>query len=174
MRAGPGPGLANACGQPRGTYIMLPGPPQAIRPGGLDRGPPRAPALERLLARAWTRPARVVAYGLGMPASKRPAPQDAVTATQNLLDGLARDAGIFGDCERAGALASPQQHLPGEVFLRLGAGALDWCGASRADPVSLERIRERFLPECAFGGRGEPQVPVRCASSGGAARGRRA
>src|SRR5215472_4569000 len=29
MRAGPGPGLANACGQPRGTYIMLPGPPRA-------------------------------------------------------------------------------------------------------------------------------------------------
>ena len=30
---------------------------------------------------------------------------------------------------------------------------LDWCGASRADPLALERMRERFLPECAFGGR---------------------
>ena len=30
---------------------------------------------------------------------------------------------------------------------------LDWCGASRADPLPLEGMRERFLPECAFRGR---------------------
>src|SRR5215471_17612004 len=43
--------------------------------------------------------------------------------------------------------------FPGEVFLRLAADALDWCGASRANPLTLEGIRERFLPECAFRGR---------------------
>jgi hypothetical protein len=43
--------------------------------------------------------------------------------------------------------------FPGEVFLRLGAGALDQCGASRADPVALEGIADRFLPECTFRGR---------------------
>src|SRR2546430_14529743 len=43
--------------------------------------------------------------------------------------------------------------FPGEVFLRLAAGALDWCGASRADPLPLEGLRERFLPECALRGR---------------------
>ena len=43
--------------------------------------------------------------------------------------------------------------FPGEVFLRLAADALDWCGASRADPLALEGIRERFLPECTFRGR---------------------
>ena len=39
------------------------------------------------------------------------------------------------------------------MFLRLAAYALDWCGASRADPLPLEGLRERFLPECAFRGR---------------------
>ena len=114
--------------------------------------------LERLreggqVPSAWKRPARVVAYGLGMPASKRPAPQDALTATRILLDGLARGAGIFGIVSELAPLHPRSNTFPGEVFLRLGADALDWCGASRADPVSLEGVRERFLPECAFGGR---------------------
>jgi hypothetical protein len=34
-RAGPGPGPANACGQPRGTYIMLPGPAAGHRGPGV-------------------------------------------------------------------------------------------------------------------------------------------
>jgi hypothetical protein len=43
--------------------------------------------------------------------------------------------------------------FPGEVLLRLAADALDWCRASRADPLTLEGIGERFLPECTFRGR---------------------
>ena len=43
--------------------------------------------------------------------------------------------------------------FPGEVFLHVAADALDWCGASRADPLALEGLPERFLPECAFRGR---------------------
>jgi hypothetical protein len=43
--------------------------------------------------------------------------------------------------------------FPGEVFLRLAADALDWSGASRAGPLPLEGLRERFLPETAFRGR---------------------
>jgi hypothetical protein len=43
--------------------------------------------------------------------------------------------------------------FPGKVCLRLAADALDWCGASRADPLPLEGLRERFLPEHAFRGR---------------------
>jgi hypothetical protein len=88
-----------------------------------------------------------------MPASKRPAPQDALTATRILLDGLAHDADIFGIVSELAPLHPGNNTFPGEVFLRLGADALDWCGASRADPVSLEGIRERFLPERAFRGR---------------------
>jgi len=43
--------------------------------------------------------------------------------------------------------------FPGEVFLRLAAGALGWCSASRAGPLPLEGLRERFLPETTFRGR---------------------
>jgi len=43
--------------------------------------------------------------------------------------------------------------FPGEVLLRLTADAVDWCRASRAAPLPLQGIRERFLPECTFRGR---------------------
>ena len=43
--------------------------------------------------------------------------------------------------------------FPGEVFLNLVGDALDWCGASRADPLSSEGLRDRFLPERIFRGR---------------------
>jgi hypothetical protein len=95
----------------------------------------------------------VLPYRLGMPARKGPTPQDAATARRILLDGMARDAEVS---ELAGELAPlhPRNNtFPGEVFLQVAADALEWCGASRADPVALERMPERFLPECAFRGR---------------------
>jgi hypothetical protein len=84
---------------------------------------------------------------------KRPTPQDAVTARRILLDGLARDADIFELVSELAPLHPPNNTFPGEVFLHLAADALDWCGASRAEPVALEGLRERFLPECTFRGR---------------------
>jgi hypothetical protein len=42
---------------------------------------------------------------------------------------------------------------PAKCSCACAADALDWCDASRADPLALEGIRERFLPECAFRGR---------------------
>jgi hypothetical protein len=44
------------------------------------------------------------------------------------------------------------------VFLHLAADALDWCGASRAGPLQLEGLRERFLPECTFRSRQNHKV----------------
>ena len=91
-------------------------------------------------------------YGRGM-ARTRPAPDDAATARRILLDGLADGNEIFkllGDLE---PLHPRHDTFPGEVFLRLAADALDWCGASRADPLDLDGFRERFLPECRFRGR---------------------
>jgi hypothetical protein len=76
-----------------------------------------------------------------------------MTARRVLLDGLARDADIF---ELVSEVAPPHPRdntFPSEVFLRLAVDALDWCGASRADPLPLEGLRERFLPECIFRGR---------------------
>jgi len=88
-----------------------------------------------------------------MPARKRPVPEDAVTARQILLAGLARDVDIFELVSELAPLHPRDNTFPGEVFLRLAADALNWCGASRADPLPLEGLRERFLPECTFRGR---------------------
>jgi hypothetical protein len=88
-----------------------------------------------------------------MPARKRPTPQDAITARRVLLDGMARDSEVP---ELAGGLAPlhPRDDtFPGEVLLQIAADALDWCQASRADPLALEGMQQRFLPECTFRGR---------------------
>jgi hypothetical protein len=74
-----------------------------------------------------------------MPARKQPTPQDAATARRILLDGMARDAEIS---ELGGELAPlhPRDNtFPGEVLLQVAADALEWCGASRADPLARER-----------------------------------
>jgi hypothetical protein len=88
-----------------------------------------------------------------MPGRNQPTPGDAVTARRVLIDGLARDAGIFELLGELAPLHPRNDTFPGEVFLRVAADALEWCGASRADPLPLEGLRERFLPECTFHGR---------------------
>jgi hypothetical protein len=88
-----------------------------------------------------------------MAARKRPTPEDAVTARRILLDGLARDADISGLMAELAPLHPRNDTFPGEIFLRLAADALDWCGASREQPLTLEGIRERYLPECTVRGR---------------------
>jgi hypothetical protein len=88
-----------------------------------------------------------------MPASKRPGPAEAAAATRILLDGLAKDWDLSDIGAELAALHPRNDTFPGEVFLRIAADALAWCGASRADPVPLERMRERFLAGCSFRGR---------------------
>ncbi|MGO9078121.1 MAG: hypothetical protein ACLQDY_03650 [Streptosporangiaceae bacterium] len=88
-----------------------------------------------------------------MPARKQPAPGEAVTARQIVLDGLARDADISQLVRELAPLHPRDSTFPGEVLLHLAAEALDWCKASRADPLPLERLAERFLPETTFRGR---------------------
>jgi hypothetical protein len=88
-----------------------------------------------------------------MAARKRPTPEDTVTARRILLDGLARDADIPGLVSELAPLHPRNDTFPGEVFLHLAADALDWCGASREQPVPLEGIREKHLPECTVRGR---------------------
>jgi len=100
----------------------------------------------------------VLSYRRDMPARKRPALEDAVTARRVLLDGLARDADVFDLVSELAPLHPRDNTFPGEVFLRLAADALDWCEASRADPLSLQGLRERFLPECAFRGRQDKKL----------------
>jgi len=94
-----------------------------------------------------------MAYGLGMPARKQPTPEDAAAARRIVLDGLARDADLSELVTELAPLHPRYNTFPGEVFLHLAADALDWCGASRQQPLALEEIREQFLPECTFRGR---------------------
>jgi hypothetical protein len=95
----------------------------------------------------------VLVYRRDMPGRKQPTPKDALTARHALLDGLARDADIFEVLSELAPLHPRNDTFPGEVFLDLAADALKWCGASRAEPLPLEGLRERFLTECAFRGR---------------------
>ena len=88
-----------------------------------------------------------------MPARNRPTPEDTTTARRVLLDGLARDADISELVSEPAPLHPRDDTVPGEVFLHLAADALNWCRASRADPLPLEGLRERFLPDCTFRGR---------------------
>ena len=81
-----------------------------------------------------------------------------MTARRVLLDGLARDADIFQLVSELAPLHPRDNTFPGEVFLRVAADALDWCRVSRADPLRLERLRERFLPERTFRGRQDTKL----------------
>ena len=76
-----------------------------------------------------------------------------MTARHALLDGLARDVGIFEVLSGLAPLHPRNDTFPGEVFLDLAADALEWYGASRDQPLPQEGLRERFLPEAAFRGR---------------------
>jgi hypothetical protein len=95
----------------------------------------------------------VLVYRRDMPGRKRPAAEDAVTARRVLLDGLARDADIVELLSELAPLHPRNDTFPGEVFLHLAGDALQWCGVGRAEPLPLEGLRERFLPEAAFRGR---------------------
>src|ERR1700756_2200980 len=103
-----------------------------------------------------------------MPGRKRPTDEDAATARRALLDGLARDTDIFEVLSELAPLHPRNDTFPGEVFLHLAADALEWCGASRAEPLALEGLRARYLPECAFRGRqkGKLQYAVLAAAAG--------
>jgi hypothetical protein len=107
-----------------------------------------------------------------MPATKRPAPRDAATARQILLDGLARGTSLADLVSELAPLHPRNNTFPGEIFLSLAAEALAWCGASQSDPVPLEGMREQLLPECSFRGRDKRKlqfaVLVAAALRGGA------
>jgi hypothetical protein len=113
-------------------------PQEFVTPNPVPEGSPRLTTL---------------VYGRDMPGRKRPTAEDAMTARRMLLDGLARDTDIFEVLGGLAALHPRNDTFPCEVFLGLAADALQWCGASRADPLPLEGLRERFLPESTFRGR---------------------
>jgi hypothetical protein len=74
----------------------------------------------------------VLVYRRDTAGRKRPTAEDAMTARRMLLGGLARGTGIFELPDGLAALHPRNDTFPGEVFLRLAADALEWCGAGAA------------------------------------------
>ena len=62
-----------------------------------------------------------------------------MTVRRVLLDGLARETDIFELVSELAPLHPRDNTFPGEVFLHVAADALNWCGASRADPLPLAK-----------------------------------
>jgi hypothetical protein len=95
--------------------------------------------------------------GLELPDQPRPG----AAVHRPLLDGLARDTDIF---EVLGGLAA--LHPRNDTFPQRGVppprrGRAGVVRASRADPLPLEGLRDRFLPERTF--RGPQNAKLRCA-----------
>ena len=87
-----------------------------------------------------------------MPRS-RPTEEDRTEAIHRLLAGLARGDDVF-DIQWAVSDLHPRNNtFPGEVFLRLGADAMDVAGVDKAEPIESEELREKFLPEFEFRGK---------------------
>jgi hypothetical protein len=77
---------------------------------------------------------------------RRP-PEDRTEATRIALAGLAAGTDPRNLALQLDALHSKGSLFPGVVLLELAADALEFSGASRADPVEYDGIRERLLPE---------------------------
>lgn len=92
-------------------------------------------------------------YRRCMPTRTPPTAQDAATARRILLDRVANGVDLGEILGQLAPLHPRNNTFPGEVFLRLAADALDWASIDRADPVDLDVVRQRFLPEVALAGR---------------------
>ena len=95
----------------------------------------------------------MLAQAAGMSARKRPGAAEAAAVARVLLDGPARGRDLPDIAAELAVLHSRNDTFAGEVFLRIAAEALAWSGASRADPVPLEGMRDRFLDGSSFRGR---------------------
>jgi hypothetical protein len=79
---------------------------------------------------------------------KAPTAEDHVRAAQLALESLAAGASPGELKIKLEPLHPPHDTFPGEVLLELAADAIDEAGASRAEPIEFEGIRDRYLPEC--------------------------
>lgn len=93
-----------------------------------------------------------------MASRRRPTAADAANATRLLLDGLAAGRDLFDVVGEVAPLHPRYNTFPGEVFLRVGADALQVAGISRQAPLDHERFLERLLSECEFRGRDNRKI----------------
>ncbi len=89
------------------------------------------------------------AYGRAMASRLRSTDEDTRTAIRIALSGVARGVDLGDIAARLAPLHPRNDTFPGVVLLNVAADVIELSGASRADPIEVEGIRERFLPEAA-------------------------
>src|ERR1019366_10266770 len=90
-----------------------------------------------------------------MAPKKQPTAEDRHDAVLVTLNGLASGSEFEPIIEKLGALHIRNNTFPAEELLELASDAIDESGATTADPIDFERIRERFLPEQRFSGKNQ-------------------
>jgi hypothetical protein len=88
-----------------------------------------------------------------MAPNKQPTPEDRSDAIQIALTGLASGEDPDETIAKLGDLHIRYNTFPAEELLELASDAIDASGATAADPIDLEGIRERFLPDYPFSGK---------------------
>jgi hypothetical protein len=88
-----------------------------------------------------------------MAPNKQPTPEDRSDAIRIALAGLASGEESDEILSKLGALHIRYNTFPAEELLELASDAIDESGATPADPIDCEGIRERFLPEHLFSGK---------------------
>lgn len=86
-------------------------------------------------------------------ARQRPTEDDRLEALQRFLSGLAGGSNAVDLAAAISDLHPAHDTFPGEVFMGLGADALELAGVGRDDPIFYEGLLETHLPECQFRGR---------------------
>jgi hypothetical protein len=86
---------------------------------------------------------------------KQPTPEDRSDAVRLVLAGLASGQDFDPIIDQLGALHIRNNTFPGEELLELASDAIDESGATAAEPIEFEKLRERFLPEHRFSGKNQ-------------------
>jgi hypothetical protein len=90
-----------------------------------------------------------------MAPNRQPTPEDRAHAIGIALAGIASEVDSGEILAKLSALHIRNHTFPADELLELAADALEESGATQAEPISSENIRERFLPEHPFSGKTE-------------------
>ncbi len=88
-----------------------------------------------------------------MAPNRQPTPEDRADAMRIALAGIASGADSGEILSKLAVLHIRNHTFPAEELLELAAEAIDESGATQAEPIDSENIRERFLSEHPFSGK---------------------
>jgi hypothetical protein len=96
-------------------------------------------------------PAQHRVYGQALMPRRRPTPADHDDVVRLVLGAIPDDwQAVLVDLA---GLHPPHDTFPGEVLFELAVNALDLSGATRAEPIDYDGLREQNLPEISFTGK---------------------